>query len=144
MLFINLFLHQTTTLRIDRRLFPVLFINLFLHQTTTDSLIINSRLSCLSIFSYIKPQLEIVGRFDQPVVYQSFPTSNHNSSTSTPIHGMLFINLFLHQTTTIERMIASDRTLFINLFLHQTTTLVSSKHLLTALFINLFLHQTTT
>ncbi len=56
-LFIYLFLHQTTTYCLCSFSYAVLFIYLFLHQTTTlhrETIVFHS---CLSIYSYIKPQL---------------------------------------------------------------------------------------
>ncbi len=55
-----------------------LFTSLFLHQTTTSGRGSPSRACCLPVFSYIKPQLLKVLSFLFLVVYQSFPTSNHN------------------------------------------------------------------
>ena len=57
------------------------------------------------------------------VVYGSFPTSNHNSKFYLYQHIRLFMGLFLHQTTTAPRAMASATRLFMGLFLHQTTTL---------------------
>ena len=55
-LFICLFLHQTTTLLLVLSCRKQLFICLFLHQTTTPSPFGGWRKSCLSVYSYIKPQ----------------------------------------------------------------------------------------
>mgnify|MGYP003397691921 CR=1 FL=1 len=57
----------------------LLYIVLFLHQTATRSPPCHSIISCISFYSYIKPQLadsviEHVG-----VVYRSIPTSNRNN-----------------------------------------------------------------
>ena len=56
-LFITLFLHQTTTFNTTSKRNAELFITLFLHQTTTLWVYILYIISCLSLYSYIKPQL---------------------------------------------------------------------------------------
>ena len=78
------------------------------------------------------------------VVYLSIPTSNHNSAEIRSLSALLYICLFLHQTTTCGRRTPAGSSLYICLFLHQTTTLEPLKHHGTALYICLFLHQTTT
>ena len=42
-----------------------------------------------------------------PVVYLSFPTSNHNPQQTSPRITLLYISLFLHQTTTSRWVISS-------------------------------------
>ena len=66
----------------------MLYIYLFLHQTTTFSNDTIFFSSCISIYSYIKPQpLPRSSGFLQ-VVYLSIPTSNHNlGSLSSYITG---------------------------------------------------------
>ncbi len=122
--------------------------------------------SCLSSCSYIKPQPAPSEKTRLLVVYHLVPTSNHNSNSlrKSSVHvvyhlvptsnhngdgnclicGVLFIILFLHQTTTIFHKCFNPSMLFIILFLHQTTTQAICALLLCALFIILFLHQTTT
>ena len=78
------------------------------------------------------------------VVYHLVPTSNHNVIVFVYLIVMLFIILFLHQTTTQAISSASQAQLFIILFLHQTTTLKIRHRPKRPLFIILFLHQTTT
>ena len=56
------------------------------------------------------------------VVYHLVPTSNHNREFDTSMYSELFIILFLHQTTTLNRFLCTNPLLFIILFLHQTTT----------------------
>ena len=56
------------------------------------------------------------------VVYRTIPTSNHNASTGDMFPPLLYIVLFLHQTTTGELEDYADKVLYIVLFLHQTTT----------------------
>ena len=56
------------------------------------------------------------------VVYHLVPTSNHNCGVFAFMEGVLFIILFLHQTTTVTVTSSKIVLLFIILFLHQTTT----------------------
>ena len=56
------------------------------------------------------------------VVYHLVPTSNHNPRPPRVWMWLLFIILFLHQTTTNGAFITNSVKLFIILFLHQTTT----------------------
>ena len=58
--------------------------------------------SCLSLYSYIKPQPTFLSYICTRVVYHSIPTSNHNTDSSDLYLKKLFITLFLHQTTTIK------------------------------------------
>ena len=78
--------------------------------------------SCISFYSYIKPQLVhhvvIVGI----VVYRSIPTSNRNVSVVTICVFPLYIVLFLHQTATPAAVLYGIPRLYIVLFLHQTAT----------------------
>ena len=78
-LYIVLFLHQTTTLRGFYTSQVKLYIVLFLHQTTTFRLCGSILSSCISYYSYIKPQLMICFQVLLLVVYRTIPTSNHNS-----------------------------------------------------------------
>ena len=77
-----------------------LYIVLFLHQTTTRWCAPMRSARCISYYSYIKPQLSFALVIVPSVVYRTIPTSNHNSSTLSPLGGVLYIVLFLHQTTT--------------------------------------------
>ena len=56
-LYIVLFLHQTATLRPQSLRCPSLYIVLFLHQTATLPISTRRQASCISFYSYIKPQL---------------------------------------------------------------------------------------
>ena len=56
-LYIILFLHQTTTSYLGSCCRSWLYIVLFLHQTTTVIFISSGLKSCISYYSYIKPQL---------------------------------------------------------------------------------------
>ena len=82
--------------------------------------------------------------FSNIVVYHLVPTSNHNYNKKIVPASLLFIILFLHQTTTPMEKAPISRRLFIILFLHQTTTNALRPILEWKLFIILFLHQTTT
>ena len=57
---------------------------------------------------------------------------------------MLYIIMFLHQTTTRTLTLTILVLLYIIMFLHQTTTWFTSGALPTKLYIIMFLHQTTT
>ena len=97
----------------------VLYIVLFLHQTTTnfpDSLFFQS---CISYYSYIKPQRALLHAFAQNVVYRTIPTSNHNSPCWLSCFTGLYIVLFLHQTTTYNGDIADNQ--------HVTITFINKK-----------------
>ena len=67
--------------RVNRKARTELYIFRFLHQTTTTYIQYNHLLSCISFVSYIKPQRESIQLVILFVVYLSFPTSNHNSSS---------------------------------------------------------------
>ena len=56
------------------------------------------------------------------VVYGPIPTSNHNQHARKALDVMLFMVLFLHQTTTLPCLSLCWYELFMVLFLHQTTT----------------------
>ena len=122
-LYIILFLHQTTTLSGISCRSPLLYIILFLHQTTTligsdqkkrgcissfsyikpqpSESINESGSCCISSFSYIKPQPDTRKMHYYNVVYHPFPTSNHNLQANHTLSVLLYIILFLHQTTTL-------------------------------------------
>ena len=143
-----------------------LYIVLFLHQTTTVAVVIHACRCCISYYSYIKPQLLGKSSQDKTVVYRTIPTSNHNYSslwkniqyvvyrtiptsnhnalTILHVMALLYIVLFLHQTTTLHDVTQYGRTLYIVLFLHQTTTFGCTLLCSFMLYIVLFLHQTTT
>ena len=79
-LYIVLFLHQTTTDADIKRYQLKLYIVLFLHQTTTLAELRSAKTSCISYYSYIKPQQHPLGTCFRLVVYRTIPTSNHNYS----------------------------------------------------------------
>ena len=80
LMFISWFLHQTTTIHGHRLAPDWLFISWFLHQTTTSTPQVFNVQSCLSLDSYIKPQLISRTSVRRLVVYLLIPTSNHNQS----------------------------------------------------------------
>ena len=143
-----------------------LFISWFLHQTTTVSGLLLSAACCLSLDSYIKPQLSTcrittmqcclsldsyikpqqacVSTSRRGVVYLLIPTSNHNWKCLEVTVRQLFISWFLHQTTTVFYNTTQCHLLFISWFLHQTTTIRLCVCVIPRLFISWFLHQTTT
>ena len=164
-LYIVLFLHQTTTIHqtdgfwcVVYRTIPTsnhntttnkiqdfgLYIVLFLHQTTTYPYVWRNLPRCISYYSYIKPQRNLQVFDSRPVVYRTIPTSNHNWSSRDIVVPVLYIVLFLHQTTTLSRLPYSVYPLYIVLFLHQTTTTRLILLIKIKLYIVLFLHQTTT
>ena len=77
-----------------------LYIFIFLHQTTTQAMCSTFSISCISLYSYIKPQLIICRRNRRTVVYLYIPTSNHNDLEINRKFFELYIFIFLHQTTT--------------------------------------------
>ena len=100
----------------------LLYMSLFLHQTTTLLPIRLSRCCCICLYSYIKPQ-HIKDKFvSYNVVYVSIPTSNHNRYSHFKINNKLYMSLFLHQTTTWCHCAGLWNPLYMSLFLHQTTT----------------------
>ena len=101
-LYIVLFLHQTTTTRAKRSWESGLYIVLFLHQTTTTRGSSRRPVCCISYYSYIKPQQTGLSTQWNRVVYRTIPTSNHNFWYSLSLSIALYIVLFLHQTTTIS------------------------------------------
>ena len=81
-----------------------LYIVLFLHQTTTLTGEQCCFIGCISYYSYIKPQPLWSNTQPKHVVYRTIPTSNHNCGQSPPPCFLLYIVLFLHQTTTLRRL----------------------------------------
>ena len=99
-LYIVLFLHQTTTILILRviRVRCISYYSYIKPQLVTVSLL--DRICCISYYSYIKPQLIVQLYHCNLVVYRTIPTSNHNAAKVYKSLNMLYIVLFLHQTTT--------------------------------------------
>ena len=78
----------------------MLYIFIFLHQTTTFTQWVNPNECCISLYSYIKPQLSGCNGNIKFVVYLYIPTSNHNVTRFPTAGCQLYIFIFLHQTTT--------------------------------------------
>ena len=121
-LFMGLFLHQTTTLlHLGKLSLSCLWVFSYIKPQPSRYVQTTAK-GCLWVFSYIKPQLQgdrqgsslvVYGSFPTsnhnyplclcpwlPVVYGSFPTSNHNITLPLMRLGVLFMGLFLYQTTT--------------------------------------------
>ena len=103
----------------------------FLHQTTTLINLIRVSFGCISFDSYIKPQLFLVLRYCQTVVYLLIPTSNHNFLCS--IHDKTGVVYLLIPTSNhnYPYTLYFGIVLYIFWFLHQTTTCISFFDLLT-------------
>ena len=71
-------LHQTTTFLVVLLLVEMLYLIEILHQTTTPCIAFTPAFSCILSKFYIKPQLEVVHRFQFVVVSYRNSTSNHN------------------------------------------------------------------
>ena len=100
----------------------VLYIVLFLHQTTTnfpDSLFFQS---CISYYSYIKPQLHVLRLVNEGVVYRTIPTSNHNNGSSLLYHRSVVYRTIPTSNHNEPLTNWTSIRLYIVLFLHQTTT----------------------
>ena len=102
-LYILIFLHQTATRSAGQHVGSELYILIFLHQTATEIGVGRHHLRCISLYSYIKPQLKHSLRSERDAVYPYIPTSNRNSFTGRYIPFWLYILIFLHQTATCNR-----------------------------------------
>ena len=88
-LYIFIFLHQTTT-RIDNLKSGLsLYIFIFLHQTTTVDSHGSIASSCISLYSYIKPQPQNKRNTYTCVVYLYIPTSNHNCGLTRIVYHLV-------------------------------------------------------
>ena len=166
MLFIILFLHQTTTLSHTSFWRLRLFIILFLHQTTTllslgyipkcclsscsyikpqqklhDYLDLHS---CLSSCSYIKPQLYTSLSFPSAVVYHLVPTSNHNTALVNLTRRQVVYHLVPTSNHNLEGLSSGWRLVVYHLVPTSNHNHESVVIRFRGLFIILFLHQTTT
>ena len=99
-LYIVLFLHQTTTLSGCRLLLCccISYYSYIKPQLADGQMTLKE--SCISYYSYIKPQLSVSLEVFRAVVYRTIPTSNHNRLHNSHPPASLYIVLFLHQTTT--------------------------------------------
>ena len=100
----------------------MLFISWFLHQTTTANRPIPIASSCLSLDSYIKPQLSAVALRYTSVVYLLIPTSNHNCRIGSIGQCIVVYLLIPTSNHNFQDDGLDDILLFISWFLHQTTT----------------------
>ena len=144
MLYIVLFLHQTTTTGRCIRIIPSCISYYSYIKPQHAGGWQSWLLGCISYYSYIKPQPTEVSNILQLVVYRTIPTSNHNKNDNCSSVTQLYIVLFLHQTTTPCLLCYDGNELYIVLFLHQTTTECLAYKQGSVLYIVLFLHQTTT
>ena len=102
-LYILIFLHQTATGASLILSIHGLYILIFLHQTATGSYPRNNSPSCISLYSYIKPQPKGMTVQQLQAVYPYIPTSNRNHGVSHLVPALLYILIFLHQTATLCR-----------------------------------------
>ena len=122
LLYIFVFLHQTATLLGTSRL-HVRCISLFSYiKPQLIKILVFLGMRCISLFSYIKPQLDESVNCNFHVVYLCFPTSNRNSHVLILIFFQLYIFVFLHQTATYLGKNTHHTPLYIFVFLHQTAT----------------------
>ena len=122
LLYIFIFLHQTTTLPPMYLMTLKLYIFIFLHQTTTNQAFDVECHCCISLYSYIKPQLIDFPHYKNNVVYLYIPTSNHNKRIQLAIMLMvvyLYIPTSNHNSSLLFLCLSG---LYIFIFLHQTTT----------------------
>ncbi len=122
-LYVVLFLHQTTTgqaglepafscmlfysyikpqlsvQKSPRQKSCMLFYSYIKPQQSDE--LLHGWLGCMLFYSYIKPQPRSNHLCRNKVVCCSIPTSNHNVCMKSPLSGMLYVVLFLHQTTTM-------------------------------------------
>ena len=122
----------------------LLYIILFLHQTTTSNFCEGRKVGCISYYSYIKPQLRRLGIVPILVVYRTIPTSNHNLWANSRLSGYV-----VYRTIPTSN---HNKTIFIVLQAKVVyRTIPTSNHNFQSLwkyfeqlYIVLFLHQTTT
>ena len=103
-----------------------------------------STISCISFVSYIKPQLTDGKGHIRPVVYRSFPTSNHNCKYFVLCAILVVYRSFPTSNHNVYANLSITMTLYIVRFLHQTTTRTLCNLYVLLLYIVRFLHQTTT
>ena len=79
-------------------------------------------LCCISLYSYIKPQLILSVRSHLPVVYPYIPTSNRNAATGLAI-GSAVVYPYIPTSNRNQLLISTfSALLYILIFLHQTAT----------------------
>ena len=144
-MYIVLFLHQTATKDMARRLYNccISFYSYIKPQHCRPSsgrrsrcisfysyikpqlyaVMIPSKLSCISFYSYIKPQLAGYRPLLSDVVYRSIPTSNRNHGDVIRIHEfVVYRSIPTSNRNTLKDWLEALM-LYIVLFLHQTATL---------------------
>ena len=104
-----------------------LYIVLFLHQTATWNSSEVWSVSCISFYSYIKPQLVTRPRYREVVVYRSIPTSNRNLVIDELTSFKVVYRSIPTSNRNLSTWLSSPLLLYIVLFLHQTATFLLSE-----------------
>ena len=103
---------------------------IFLHQTTTPEFFLGFCYRCISLYSYIKPQLFV---FSASVLASCISLYSYIKPQLELLKEndqlRLYIPIFLHQTTTTSILTFPLIVLYIPIFLHQTTTGMKYLHL---------------
>ena len=127
--------------------FVMLYILIFLHQTATSALYVRQHRSCISLYSYIKPQLVVAAivigtgcislySYIKPqlvitipiiirVVYPYIPTSNRNLPTIPSFLQVVVYPYIPTSNRNRREWLFGFPSLYILIFLHQTATLIS-------------------
>ena len=119
LLYIFIFLHQTTTGSVNSCVAVRLYIFIFLHQTTTHSMSMSSQVGCISLYSYIKPQLYNRPSSNLPVVYLYIPTSNHNVVSVAPTEMVV---VYLYIPTSNHNLLVYPKRYFLVVYLYIPTS----------------------
>ena len=122
-LYIFIFLHQTTTSFVRDIVHPSC-ISLYSY-IKPQLLKLNNKIckSCISLYSYIKPQHCANNGNIQKVVYLYIPTSNHNNPDNI-LDWNVIVYLYIPTSNhNIVRIMVTYKRLYIFIFLHQTTTI---------------------
>ena len=122
MLYIVLFLHQTTTIIpiLDYEDSCISYYSYIKPQLLWPPAV--ERLCCISYYSYIKPQLQLSTYIYPQVVYRTIPTSNHNSGNLIAVTLVVVYRTIPTSNHNSVNTCVAVRALYIVLFLHQTTT----------------------
>ena len=124
--------------------FVLLFIILFLHQTTTFGQGSFRYICCLSSCSYIKPQLWPFSLASRVVVYHLVPTSNHNTKHAVKRLRHVVYHLVPTSNHNVIEVLDVELVVVYHLVPTSNHNLFPSVITILQLFIILFLHQTTT
>ena len=141
---ILLFLHQTTTKPRKESYNGRLYIILFLHQTTTHGSRFFCSVSCISSYSYIKPQHIIVQSLIVRVVYHPIPTSNHNKDPLHVVNGVVVYHPIPTSNHNGLVLVSCAKPVVYHPIPTSNHNFQPRLRLLAVLYIILFLHQTTT